>query len=68
MFHIVCFIIGLCLVSVPKLSWDIQFEGTDYVVRERQSLYACGVPGRGASAMWSMVGDATSCEVLGVIA
>ena len=67
MFHVTFFNNRIVLVSVE--TW------LGYTVREYQLRYAgktvymhVGVPGRGTSAMWSMVVDATSCEVLGVIA
>jgi hypothetical protein len=60
--------IVLGLWSETELGYTVQ--GYELRYAGKTSLYACGVPGRGASAMWSMpvVGDATSCEVLGVIA
>jgi len=48
MFHMVGYDNQMCLLSVLKLSWDILFEGTDYVyARKTKSICMWGTRERG---------------------
>jgi len=70
MFHMVGYNNRMYLLSVLKLwmGYTVRVYRLRYAKKTKSICMWGGVRGRGASAMWSMVGDATSCEVLGVIA